>query len=194
MDTTLLQNLFDFYPTDSTYRKDLPVGHFVFVKTVNGRLNCELRSVNNLKMNLLNNHRDLVMVFNDLRGKELQDVKVAVRSKQIPFQESIKAYRLGKSNKRGIVSVEHQGHISFFEIERRFNNTFLVRTSKKISQTFPVNHIISPLFYIKGTVQRIVNGDRLVAPGIYHRIARIFKPKPRSGYIVLLLKKLHCFR
>jgi hypothetical protein len=185
MDTTLLQNLFDFYPTDSTYRKDLPVGHFVFVKTVNGRLNCELRSVNNLKMNLLNNHRDLVMVFNDLRGKELQDVKVAVRSKQIPFQESIKAYRLGKSNKRGIVSVEHQGHISFFEIERRFNNTFLVRTSKKISQTFPVNHIISPLFYIKGTVQRIVNGDRLVAPGIYHRIARIFKPKPRSGYIVL---------
>ncbi|HMY93754.1 MAG TPA: carboxypeptidase-like regulatory domain-containing protein [Cyclobacteriaceae bacterium] len=136
-------------------------------------------------MNLLNNHRDLVMVFNDLQGKELHDVKVEVRSKAVPFQESVKAYRVGKSNKRGIVSAEYQGHVSYFEIERRFNNTFFVRTGKKISQTFPINHIISPIFYIKETVQRIVNGDRLVAPGIYHRIARIFKAKPRSGYLVL---------
>ena len=52
VDTTLLQNLVDFYPTDSTYRKNLPVGHFVFVKAVNGSLRCELRSVNKLTMNL----------------------------------------------------------------------------------------------------------------------------------------------
>ncbi|MBT1689331.1 carboxypeptidase-like regulatory domain-containing protein [Dawidia soli] len=185
IDTTFLHHLFDLYPTDSTYRKELPVGHFVFVKTVNGSLHCELRSVNNLSMNLLNNHRDLVMVFNDLQGKELQDIQVEVRSKRIPFQERIRAYRLGKTNKRGIVSAAYQGHVSFFEIERKFNNTFFVRTGRKMAQTFPINHIISPIFYMTGTVQRIINGDRLVAPGIYHRTARIFKPKPRSGYIVL---------
>lgn len=185
IDTTFFRSLSDFYPTDSTYRKDLPVGHFVFVKTVNGSLVCELKSVNNLHLNLLNNHRDLIMVFNDLQGKELQDVKVEVRSRRIPFQEGIRAYRLAKSNKRGLVSADYQGHISFFEVDRRINNTFFVRTGRRLSQTFPINHIISPAFYIKGAVQRMVNGDRLVAPGIYHRIVRIFKPKPRSGYIVL---------
>lgn len=184
VDTTFLRNLFDFYPTDSTYKKSLPVGHFVFIKTVNGSLICELKSVNNLNMNLLNNHRDLIMVFNDSLGRELRDVKVEVRSKRIPFQESVKAYRLRKSNKKGIVSAEYQGHVSYFEIGRRFNNTFFVRTGRKISQTFPINHLISPIFYIKDNVRRIIHGDRMTVPGIYYRIGRIFKPKPHSGYIV----------
>lgn len=184
LDTTFLHNLFDSYPTDSAYKKKLPVGHFVFVKTVNEDLSCTLQSVNNLNMSLLNNHRDLVMVFNDSLGRELHDLKVEVRSKRIPFQKSIKAYRLKKSNKKGIVSAQYQGHVSYFEIDRSYNNTFFVRTGRKISQTFPVNHIISPVFYIKDNVSRIIYGDRLIAPGIYHRVARIFKPKAHSGYLV----------
>lgn len=185
IDTTFFHDLYEFYPTDSVYRKELPVGHFVFVKAVDGSLNCELRSVNNISMNVLNNHRDLLMVFTDLHGKELPDVKVKVRSKRIPFDGGVKAYRSEKSNKRGIVSAEYQGHVSYFEIQRRFNNTFFLRTARKLSQTFPVNHIISPVFYIKQNVQRIIYGGRLAAPGIYHRVAGIFKPKPRDGYLVL---------
>ena len=184
IDTTYLHQLFDFYPTDSTYKKKLPLGHFVFIKTENGNLNCELKSVNNLNMNLLNNHSDLMMVFNDSLGNELSDVMVEVRSKKIPFHESIKAYRLRKSNKRGIISAEYQGHVSYFEIDRRFNNTFFVRTGRKISHTFPIKHIISPFFYIKDNVLNIIRGGRLRAPGIYYRVARIFKPKPHKGYIV----------
>lgn len=185
IDTTLLQNLFDFYPTDSVYKQDLPVGHYAFIKTKGSNLECELKSVNNLNMNLLNNHRDLILVFNDLQGEELPNLKVEVRSKGIPFQESIKAYRLEKSNKRGLVSVEFQGHVSYFEINRKYNNTFFVRTGKKIARTFPINHLISPIFYIQRNIQRLVNGNRLAAPGIYHRIVRTFKAAPRSGYIVL---------
>ncbi len=184
VDTTFFSNLFDFYPTDSTYEKELPLGHFVFVKTLEGSLHCELHSTNNLNMNLLNNHRDLVMVFSDLQGNELHDVNVKVRSRKIPFRNNVKAYRLGKSNKRGIVSAEYQGHVSYFEIDRQYNNTFFVRTGRKIIGSFPMNHILSPILYIKSNVQRIIWGDRLAAPGIYHRIARLFKAKPVSGYIV----------
>src|SRR5690606_28803225 len=81
-------------------------------------------------------------------------------------------------------SAAYQGHVSFFQIDRRFNNTFFVRTGRRISRTFPINHLISPVFYVKGVVQNIGWGGGVMAPGIYHRIARIFKPKPKSGYIV----------
>ena len=184
LDTTYLTDLFDSFPTDSTYKKKLPVGHYVFIKTVNGNLNCEVKSVNNLNMHLLNNHRDLMMVFNDSMGNELHDVKVAVRSRKVPFDDDVNAYRLRKSNKRGLVSGEYHGHISYFRIERGYNNTFFVRTAKKLSRTFPINHIISPFFYIYHNIRRITYGGRISAPGIYHRVARIFKPKPHKGYIV----------
>lgn len=184
LDNTFLTDLFDSFPTDSTYKKMLPVGHYVFIKTVNGDLNCALKSVNNLSMNLLNNHRDLILVFNDSLGNELSNVQVAVRARNIHFDNQVQAYRLRKSNKRGIVSASYQGHVSYFEIERRYNNTFFVRTARKLSRTFPVNHIISPFFYIYNNVRDISYGSRISAPGIYHRVARIFRPKQHRGYIV----------
>lgn len=184
IDTSYLTDLFDSFPTDSTYRKKLPVGHYVFIKTVNGNLNCELKSVNNLNMHLLNNHRDLIMVFNDSMGNELHDVKVAVRSRRVLFDQDVNAYRLRKSNKRGLVSGEYHGHISYFQIERGYNNAFFIRTAKKLSRTFPINHILSPFFYIYHNVRRITYGGRISAPGIYHRVARIFKQKPHKGYVV----------
>lgn len=185
LDTTYLANLFDSFPTDSSYNKLLPVGHYVFIKTVSSNLDCELRSVNNLSISLLNNHRDLIMVFNDSLGHELQDVKVAVRSRKVPFDNDIHAFRLKKSNQRGLVSAAYGGHVSYFEIERGFNNGFFVRTAKKLSRTFPINHIISPIFYLHDNVRRILWGGGIVAPGIYYRISRIFQPKQRTGYIAL---------
>lgn len=183
LDNTYLTNLFDSFPTDSVYKKNLPVGHYVFVKTENTDLKCELQSVNNLNMNLLNNHRDLVMVFNDSLGNEVHDARVRVRSRNVPFDDDVRAFRLGKTNKKGIVSAEYNGHVSYFEIGRRQNNTFFIRTAKGISRTFPINHLLSPFFYIYENVRNISYGGGVTPPGIYHRVARIFKPKPHTGYI-----------
>ncbi len=44
-ETSFLTNLYDSYPSDSVYQKDLPLGHYLFVKTVDGRLSIELKSV-----------------------------------------------------------------------------------------------------------------------------------------------------
>src|SRR5690606_2409398 len=119
-----LDSLIDFYPTDSVYRKKLPVGHYVFVKSVGNNLHCEIESINNVDMTVLNNHRDLVVIFHDSTGRELHDLDVRSRKRRIPFDESTRSYRLPKSNRRGIVSASWQGHDSFFEIDRKLNNTF----------------------------------------------------------------------
>ncbi len=140
VDTTFLQNLYDFFPTDSTYRKTLPVGHYVFVKTVGPNLKYELKSVDNLAMNMLHNRRDLIILFNDPDGRELDDVNAAVGSKKIPFESGIGAYRLPKTNKQGIVSANYQGHISYFKIERSKN--------RRLSYNFSSNHVFSRRDYI----------------------------------------------
>ncbi len=183
LDTTFLTDLYDFYPTDSIYKKNLPLGHYVFVKAVNDDLNIELRSVNNLQLHLLDNFRDLIMVFSDSAGNVPAHAEVRVRKRIIPYDEKIHAYRLPKTNRRGIVSVEHHGHVSYFEIDRSRNNTFFVRTGRKLLNTFPVNHIVSPLIYIKNNVRSLIKWGQVEPPGIYHRLARVFRPKATVGYM-----------
>lgn len=184
LENSFLSNLYDLYPTDSTYKKNLPLGHYVYVKTVAGDLSCELESVNNLDMKILDNHRDLVMLFHDSTGAELSSLDVRIKSKSIPFEKKTGTYRLRKSNRKGIVRVVYLGHVSYFEISRRFNNGFAIRTGKKFIQTFPINHILSPIPYINNSVRSVFTGGSVYPPGIYYRVRRIFKPKTYTGYIV----------
>lgn len=183
VETSYLNNLIDFYPTDSVYRKKLPVGHYVFVRSVAGTLQCELESVNNVGLKLLNNHRDLIAIFYDSAGRELREMEVRAGARTIPFDESTQSYRLRKSNKRGIIAAGHDGHISFFEIDRTFNNTFFVRMGRKIFGTFPINHILSPIFYTKDNVESLIRSGYVYPPGIYRRVQKMFQPRQHSGYI-----------
>ncbi|MCE2733219.1 MAG: carboxypeptidase-like regulatory domain-containing protein [Flammeovirgaceae bacterium] len=182
-ETSFLTNLYDSYPSDSAYQKDLPLGHYLFVKTVDGRLSIELKSVNNISIHILNNHRDLMLVFNDSTGTALTDVMVHIGSRKIKYSKSVNAYRIATSNKQGFVQVAHQGHVSYFKIERRYNNTFFVRTGKKIIGTFPVNFILSPFLYSTRTVSNLIKGYGVSPPRIYYRAKNLFVPKPHTGYI-----------
>lgn len=185
LDTTYLTNPYDFFPTDSAYKRTLPVGHFIFVKAKGEVVETELKSVNNVTIHVLNNHRDLMMVFSDSMGREVPGLKVSAGAKEIPFDKDVRAYRVERSNKRGVISVVYGGHVSFFALERKLNNRFIVRTGRKIPNTFPINHIISPVLYVKNTIQRIIQGRLVMAPGIYYRVRNIFSPTQTVGYMVL---------
>jgi alpha-2-macroglobulin len=156
LDSTFLTQLYDVYPIDSTYRKKLPFGHYVFVKAVGIHVQTELKSVNNLELNVLNNHRDLILVAQDSAGYELKNLTVKIGRRNIQYHEPTHTYRIKKSNTKGIVSVGYNGHTSYFELSRRYNNGFLTRTGNKI----------------------LVGVDKLVSP-----IGRLFRPKPLTGYL-----------
>src|SRR5690606_24105609 len=65
----------------------------------------------------------------------------------------------------------------------RYNNTFFVRTGRKIIRTFPINHILSPVFYTKNNIQSLITSGYVYPPGIYGRVKAKFQPKPHTGYI-----------
>src|SRR5688572_22870886 len=165
VDTTYLHNLFDFYPTDSTYKRQLALGHYLFVETTAGVVNYTLRSVNNLNMTSLSNHHDLMLVFNDSLGRKVPNADVRLRGQHIPFDGQVKAYRLRYHNKIGVVSASYQGHVSYFAIGRLRSNALPARVMRKISN------------FISGGVYN---------RGLFHRMTRIFNPrlKPYKGYLV----------
>lgn len=180
-----LTNLYDTYHSDSTYQKDLPAGHYVFVNSKRGSLHAELHSVNNLTMEVLNNYRDLIVILYDSAGREVENAQVHVKKKTIPFDQTTRTYRLRKSNKQGILSVKYHGHTSYFSLNKKNNSHIIVRTGKAIVRSFPVRTIISPVVYLSSTAKNLVNGHSIHPPGIYYTLKRPFVRKNYTGYLAI---------
>ena len=136
-------------------------------------------------MAILNNHRDLVLLFHDRNGNEIKTLEPRIGIRSIPFTKKLNAYRIGTTNRQGWISVLYQGHTSYFDIKRQYNNTLPARTKRRVLGTFPINHILSPIFYIGRTVKSFFNYPHISPPGIYYRVRKLFAQKNYNGYVVL---------
>ncbi|GIL22895.1 MAG: hypothetical protein BroJett042_14080 [Bacteroidota bacterium] len=181
-------SLFTLYPSDSARFQDkLPVGHYLEVKTIEGKLHYELVSINNTNLTLLSNQRDFIFTISDQSGNRINNAQVKIRNQPIAFNNKDNAYVDQKSNKRGLLSVTVNGHTAYFQIERQRNNTLFVRSGKRILGTFPINHIASVIVYPVRTVKNLVKGYGVSAPGIYYKAKQWIEPKYEKdwkGYIV----------
>ena len=183
--TDYFHTLIDTYPTDSVYRKKLPTGHYLFVKSIANQAETILESVNNLDMKILNNSRDMLLVFHDQDGMEILNLKPEIKNRNIPYSKKLNAYRLSKTNKQGHVIVEHEGQLNFFNIKRQFNNTLATRTKRRVLYTFPINHIVSPFTYTFRSIRGLIKYGSISPPGIYYRASKLFKASNHEGYLVL---------
>lgn len=185
MEPSFFHTLVDQFPTDSTYNETLAAGHYLYVKSIEEKLQIELESVNNLEMVILNNSRDLLLLFRDEQGNEITSLKPRLGVRTIPFNRKLNTFRIPTTNRQGWISALYQGHENFFNIERRYNNTLPARTKRRILGTFPLNHILSPVFYITRSVKSLLQYGYVSPPGIYHRAKRLFDEKTYDGYMVL---------
>ncbi len=182
---SLFHTLVDSYPSDSVYKKVLPTGHYLYVNATGATLDAAMESVNNLDMAILNNHRDLLLSFHDVNGNAVNTLKPRLGNRNIPFSKKNNAYRIATTNRQGWIKVLHDGHVSFFDIRRKYNNNLPKRVTRKVLGTFPFNHIASPFFYVARSVRSLFDYTSIHPPGIYYRVRKIFTPKSYSGYVVL---------
>lgn len=176
------------YLTDSTqFQDELPVGHYLLVKTISDKLHYELVSVNNTSLHLLNNQRDLLFTVSDRSGQSVSDADIKIDNRKIAFRKRENAYVIQKSNNHGIIAITRDDHTSFFPIERSLNNSFFVRTGKKMLGTFPINHLASIVIYPIRTIKNLVLGNGIAPPGIYYKAKNLIEPnyqKNWTGYLV----------
>lgn len=189
-DKTLKNSYFhtvvDYFPTDSIYRKTLPPGHYLYVKSLADELRCELESVNNLEMEILNNHRDLQLVFLDKKGNEVRSLKPKVKNRTVPFDKPLNVYRIGTTNKQGLVTVEHEGHVNFFSMRRQYNNTFAARARRRIFYTFPLKHVLAPVRYVYRSTKSLIQWGRIDPPPVYYKVRDYFEnDRTFDGFMVL---------
>ena len=146
---TLLQNAIDSFPTDSVYRKPLPVGHYFFLKAKKQQLDLELYSVSDIQVNQFNNGRDLVL-FIHKKGDQnaISDAEVYMNRRKIKYNEKTKTYNLPKSNKEGILIVKTGDETAFYEVNRRRNNSLIRRISQKVIYSSAMRFVRYPFLQL----------------------------------------------
>ncbi|MDX2302557.1 MAG: alpha-2-macroglobulin family protein [Microscillaceae bacterium] len=183
-DTTLFHSLVDMFPTDSVYRKKLPQGHYLFVYTKLHEVVYELVSISRLELKLLDNKSDLSFILTDSLGNPVNDAEVRINSKKIPFDIRSGTYRLPKSNKEGLLTIDYQGFQSYHQIDKKFKNSRFKRIKNAILFRTPIKYVLLPFFWIYNGFRDIYGGIKHgQVPYFMQKIAGWFRPndKYKSG-------------
>lgn len=144
---SLLHTLVDSFPTDTGYDRQLPPGYYLQVRAEKNQQRYYITVVHDFHLVVLDNKQDLMLRVYDLQGNILRDAKVRSQGGPLRFDPQLQAYVQRKSNRRGLLSVTHQGRTAYYDLEREINNPALIRTSKKLLLETPLRYAWLPLHY-----------------------------------------------
>lgn len=171
------------YPGDSTYNLDqLSFGHYIVVKVSGNQFSTQLFSINNLDARVLENSQDLMFHLYDSKGQRVEKLKVKSFGRSVRYDKKIAAYRMKKSNKKGLIKIHYEGHTNFIDIERKMNNTLPAKVGRYIIYSLPVRMVRNSYRYVRS----IIRNGYFYKPPIVSRFENLFsdKNRPYKGYIV----------
>ncbi|MEQ8469814.1 MAG: carboxypeptidase-like regulatory domain-containing protein [Marinoscillum sp.] len=148
VDSAFFHTLVDTYPTDSLYQKELLSGHYLKVYAEGNHLQLEYTSVQPYDIAVFNNSTDLNLKVFDLLGTVIQDAKVKVKGRRVSYDKRTQTYRIRKSNKKGLISVSHDGHIAYYQLDRRLNNPLPKRVFRKTIYGSPLKYAWRPVRFV----------------------------------------------
>jgi TonB-dependent SusC/RagA subfamily outer membrane receptor len=144
-DGSYLTQLIDSFSTSKTYNKTLPAGHYLHIHTLRNKLELEVVSVNNVKINILNNNRDLSIMVNDLSGNILSDANIKLKNKNIPYNFQTKTYLSPYTNRKGLLKITYQGHINYYNLKADYHFSKFKIATNKIVYRSPLKYIAIPV-------------------------------------------------
>ncbi|MBX2927734.1 MAG: carboxypeptidase-like regulatory domain-containing protein [Saprospiraceae bacterium] len=186
-DPTFFHTLTDSFSTGSAFNRRLPAGHYLQTRIVKNELKMDLLSVQFFDVTLLDNGADLCIAVQDTLGRVLPDATVKVDERRIPFDAKTQSYRLPKSNKKGMLTVEHSGLVTYYDLRRSWNNPAV----KRLLNNSPLRYVWRPVrFAVRlpaDAVSSLVSGRRKYTT---RRTGQFFKSIGRS--IACILDEYAC--
>ncbi|MEO1653282.1 MAG: hypothetical protein AAFU64_07035, partial [Bacteroidota bacterium] len=165
----------DSFPSDSLYKKELPRGHYLFVKAVRGQLTYRLETKENYRVEILNNQRDLRIIVLDTLGQEIKDAQIRLKNRRIPYDPKSGTYCMPKTNHQGILKVNYQGVETYYEIERRYNNSRFKRIKNKVLYNRVSYYALYPVHKVYGFFRESYQAIKYRrAPRYYERLRNLF--------------------
>ena len=145
VDRSFFHTMVDSFPTDKGYDRRLPQGHYLQVYAEKNREKISITSIQDFEVFILNNNTDLKVQVMDLQGNIIPDAAVSVDWKGLGFDPRTQAYVDRKSNQKGLLKVQYQGFTAFYKLGRQYNNSAIIRGSRKVVYGTPLKYIWMPV-------------------------------------------------
>ncbi|GEM_PF-935459 len=179
----------DSFPAGKAYNGKLQPGNYVTANVDNDRVKVLYRSVPNVHLAVVDNKTDLIIQVRDTSGHLVDDATLKMGARAIRWDQASLAYRLPKSNSRGILTVTYDGISSLFSLDRTLDNSALRRNSRKLAYATPVRYVWVPVKTVVmlpyDAVRSAIRGYGFgTARGVWWSIKRMIEPGPYSGFML----------
>ncbi len=156
LDPSFFHTLVDSFPTDSQYKGKLEKGHYLKTFTERNKQKLSITTVQDFEVFILNNNTDLCIQVYDLEGKIIEDADVRVRWKKLSFNQKTQSYLDKKSNQKGLLKVTCNGFTTYYNLSRRYNNSFIKRGARKFVYQTPIKYVWRPVnFFLRMPVDGV---------------------------------------
>lgn len=167
--------LVEAYPTDSTFRRKLPTGHYIRTFSRENKQIAEYTYIPEFDVMILNNNTDLCIQIYDLQGNAITNAKVKAKSKNLKFDKKTQCYVHKKSNKKGLLTVTYNEQTAYYQLSRAQNNSALLRGTRTAIYGTPLKYAWLPINYIVHLpIDAVKSVSRGYAQGTIRRTGNFF--------------------
>ena len=174
--THYFHKLVDSFPTNKTYKKRLPQGHYLKAYTEKNKQRVALTTTQDFNIFILNNNKDFNIKVTNLEGKIISDAKIKIKRKNIKFDPKTQLYTYKKSNKDGVLEVSVAGFTCYYQLSKDYKNSQFKRITNKIIYDTPLYYAWVPIRY---TIHLPIDGVKSIYDryprGTIYRSKRFFK-------------------
>lgn len=162
VDAAFFHTLVDSFPTDSQYQGKLPPGHYLKTFAERDKQKLSITTIQDCDVFIYNNNTDLCIQVFDPEGNLIDDAYVRVRWKKLHFNNRTQSYLDKKSNQKGLLKVTHKGLTAYYDLSRKYNNSFIKRGTRKIFNGTPIKYVWMPVNFI---IFLPIDGAKSIAKG-----------------------------
>lgn len=114
-DSSWLHTLLGF--NDTLMMNLLPAGHYLFVDAQQEEVVASVFTRDAFEVKLLQNRRDFAFILAEPSGKRITGAQAFLNGKKVPFDPKMQCYRLAKRKKGGMLKVQLNDIIEFYDIQ-----------------------------------------------------------------------------
>jgi len=176
----------DSFPTDKPDpRRPLLPGYYLVAHTEGAQLVYWLRSETDREVVVIDNQVDLTLVVRDSVGRLLDDARVTLTRRPVPFDAATRTYRLANAGHAGLVAVTHAGRTTFHHLEQQADyaersrptlGRKVLNTGRRLVFGWPLGYLTSPVWRL-GRDLKHASG---VSTGLVGLLRSVFNPDVRE--------------
>ncbi len=191
VDSSFFHTLVDSFPTHSRYEGKLQQGHYLKTFAEREKQKVSITSIQDFDVFIFNNNTDLCIQVFDLKGNIIEDADISIRLKKLHFDKNTQCYLDKKSNQKNLLRITYKGFTAYYNLSRRYNNSFIKRSVRPIVYRTPLKYVWMPINFV---VSLPVDGVKSIAEGWPQGVIYRAKSFGMRSYkkIACLFNDYHC--